>query len=243
MRKLIVVGAALSALCFISGARAVVLLSDSFTYPDGALVTVSTNWVHHSGSITGEVKVVAGRVFLSQTNSEDVNASLAGGPYSSGTNVLLYASFTANFASLPTGAGTYFAHFMASASTFRGKIFATTNGAAPGAFRIGLANVENSPNVTLTVDIFPGTNFVLVTRYAPSNAISTLWLNPAAETDPGVTAADTVTTASINAYGLRESFSSPNGMGSLYLDNLVVGTSFNDVLCSNAPPAIVTPPQ
>src|SRR5256885_5808283 len=44
------------------------------------------------------------RVFLSQTNSEDVSALLAGQPYTSATNVLLYAAFSLNLAALPTGA-------------------------------------------------------------------------------------------------------------------------------------------
>src|SRR5437588_5790419 len=100
VRKLFFLGAALSSLCSVPMTRAVVLLSDSFDYSNGALVTVSGGaWVHHSpsGSSTGEVKVVSGRVLLSQTNNEDVSSSLSGQPYPATTNVLLYAGFTINF--------------------------------------------------------------------------------------------------------------------------------------------------
>src|SRR5204863_7923176 len=102
---LVFVGAALASLGTASLTRAEVILSDSFDYPDGALVTVSGGtWMHHSptGS-TGEVQVVSGRAFLSQTNAEDVNAQLAGQPYFPTNSTVLYASFTVNFRSLPTG--------------------------------------------------------------------------------------------------------------------------------------------
>jgi hypothetical protein len=88
------------------------------------------------------------------------------------------------------------------------------------------------------------TDHVLVTRYAPSNAATILWLNPSAETDFSVTASDTPTTITAVAFALRQS-SSGGGMGGLFVDNLRVGTSFSDVL-SNGPaqrPTIITQPQ
>jgi hypothetical protein len=105
-------------------AGAAILLSDSFSYADGPLVTVSSNlWVHHSGSVTGEVAVVSGRVLLSETNTEDVNALLAGQPYpSSGSTNVFYACFTVKFTSLPNSGGTYFAHFKNSSSGYRARI-------------------------------------------------------------------------------------------------------------------------
>src|SRR5689334_25031844 len=72
VRKLILFGAALAVLSPSWAARGAILLSDSFNYTNGALVTVSTNWVHHSGSVTGEVQVISGRLLISQNNSEDV---------------------------------------------------------------------------------------------------------------------------------------------------------------------------
>ena len=60
-------------------AGAALLFSDSFDYPDGALVTVSTNlWMHHSGSVTGEVVVASGRVWLSEACTEDVHRAAGG---------------------------------------------------------------------------------------------------------------------------------------------------------------------
>src|SRR6185436_1054145 len=83
--------------CSATLAKGVALLVDSFDYSNGPLVTVSAGaWAHHNGSTTGEVAVVAGRVFLTQADTEAVSASLAGQPYPATTNVFLYASFTLN---------------------------------------------------------------------------------------------------------------------------------------------------
>jgi len=77
VRKFVFVGVALVSLWAASPTRAAVIFSDSFDYTDGALVSVSGGtWVHHSGTATGEVQVVSGRAFLSQTNGEDVSSQL-----------------------------------------------------------------------------------------------------------------------------------------------------------------------
>jgi endonuclease/exonuclease/phosphatase family metal-dependent hydrolase len=243
VRKLLFAGLAM--LCFecFPVASASIVFSDSFDYPDGSIVTNSADvWATHSG-VTGQVQVVSSRVLLSQTNSEDINAQLAGQPYPGTTNVLLYARFTVNFASIPSGAGTYFAHFKDGTTTgFRDKIFATTNGVPTGFFRIGVANVANSGFGTINSDLRLNTDYVVVTRYAPSNATSTLWLNPTDESDPGLTAIDSAATLSITSFGLRESLSSGDGMGTLFLDDLRIGTSFSDVVPSSAP-RITSEPQ
>ncbi len=240
VKRLILVGAALVFLWSAPLAPAVLLLSDSFNYPDGPLVTVSTNlWMHHSGGTTGQVQVVSGRAFLSQANSEDVSRYLAGQPYPASTNIYLYSSFVINLASLPSSSGDYFAHFKTSSTSgFADRIFATTSGAPSGFFRIGLANSASAFSVQLTANLSTNTDYVLVTRYAPSNASSTIWLNPSVETDPSVSASDTGTTITVTTYALRES----DGIGSFYVDNLLVGTSFGDVV-PTVPPSIATQPQ
>ena len=223
-----------------------VLLDDPFTYQDGSLVSVSGGvWVHHSGSLTGEVKVVSESVLLSQTNSEDVSMELAGQPYPPSTNLWLYASMKVRFSSLPSGQGTYFAHFKAAGTSgFAGKIFATTNGAAAGSFRVGIANTSSSVSAVLNSDLSLQVDYVLVLRYAVSNSVSTLWLNPAAESDASVTATDPPGLLNtIAAFALRQSLSNGDGMGTLSLDNLIVATTFSDLISSTSPPSILNQPQ
>ncbi len=230
-------------------ARCAIIVTDSFSYPDGPLVEVSTNqwgtniWAHSNGTTTGEVQVVSGKVLLSQTNTEDVSVSL-GQSYPTTTNILLYASFTIRFTRPPVGAGDYFAHFKGSGTAgFRDKIYATTNGVPAGFFRVGVANAENTaPNAVISSNLSFGTDYTLVTRYALSNASSTLWLNPASEADSSITAGDLATASPENAFGLREN----DGIGALYFDNLIIGTSFSEVVAAVPPtirPTIVTQPH
>jgi endonuclease/exonuclease/phosphatase family metal-dependent hydrolase len=223
-------------------AGAALLLSDSFSYPDGSLVTVSGGvWVHHSGSVTGEVAVASGRVLLSETNSEDVNALLTGQPYpSSGPTNVFYASFTVKFISLPGNGGAYFAHFKNSSTGYRTRIWALTGGAAPNKFRLGISSTSGSDiSATNTTDLSPNTDYTVVTRLVNSNS-STLWINPASESDPGISTSDSPSAFTVVSYAFREA----DGEGTLTIDNLRVGTSFADVVTGGAqPPAITSQSQ
>jgi endonuclease/exonuclease/phosphatase family metal-dependent hydrolase len=205
-------------------------------------VTVSGGgWAHHSGS-AGEVMVSSGRVFLSEANTEDVNASLAGQPYpASGTTNVFYASFTVKFTSLPNSGGTYFAHFKNSSSTFRARIWALTGGAAPDQFRLGISSTNSSAaSATSTMDLRLNTDYIVVTRLVNSNAVtvSTLWINPTAESDSSISVTENASAFTVVSYALRES----TGEGALNIDNLRVGTSFADVFSggSGLPPDITS---
>jgi endonuclease/exonuclease/phosphatase family metal-dependent hydrolase len=224
-------------------ADAALLLNDSFSYPDGPLVTVSGGvWAHHSGS-AGEVMVSSGRVLLNEGNTEDVNAPLAGQPYeASGVTNVFYASFTVKFTSLPGGGGTYFAHFKNSSTTFRARIWALTGGAASGKFRLGISSTSGSAiSATNTTDLSLNTDYTVVTRLVNTNSVSTLWINPQAESDASISTSESASTFTVVSYALRES----TGEGALNLDNLRVGTSFADVVPSGSgqPPALTVQPQ
>lgn len=226
-------------------AHSAAFLQDSFIYTNGSLVSVSAGaWTTHSG-VTGEVAVVSGRTFLSQNNSEDVSTTLPGQPYTAASGAVLYASFNISFARLPAGSGGYFAHFKGG-TTFRGRIFATTNGAATGSFRIGVANGDNAPSAVLETNLNLNAAYKVVLRYALSNATATLWLNPASENADGIPASDVVSTINMTSFALRQSLSSGSGMGELWVDDLLVGTQFTDVISNSSsanPPLLTTQPQ
>lgn len=225
-------------------AEAAVLFNDSFDYPDGALVTESTNlWLHHSGSVTGEVRVASGRVLLSETNAEDVHALLSGQPYpSSGTTNVFYAGFKVRFTALPGDAGAYFTHFKDSGNGFRARVWALTSEAAPGRFRLGISSTDGSTvNVTSPMDLRLNTDYVVVTRLVNSNSVGTLWINPAAETDASVSTSEGLSTFTVTGYAFRES----TGEGAFSVDNLRIGTAFADVVGGGPaaePPTIVSGP-
>ncbi len=222
-------------------ARAVLLLDDPFNYSNGPLVTVSGNaWVHHSGSVTGEVTVVSGRVLLNEDNKEDVNALFA--VSSNATNVY-YASLTVKFTTLPSGSGAYFAHFKSSSATgFRARLWALTGGAASDRFRLGISSTSGSViSATNTVDLRLNTDYIVVTRLVNSNSVSTLWINPTAESDSSISTSEDASTFSAVSYAFRES----DYEGALNIDNLRIGTSFADVVSggSGQPPAITSQSQ
>ena len=90
---------------------AALILSDSFSYPDGPLVTrPGSPWQTHSGT-TGDLQVVSGQIKISVTNSEDVSALLSGQPYGPAGGARLYTCFQITVTNRPSGSGSYFAHF------------------------------------------------------------------------------------------------------------------------------------
>jgi endonuclease/exonuclease/phosphatase family metal-dependent hydrolase len=214
-------------------AGAGVILSDSFSYGDGPLVAASGSpWTTYSGT-TGQVNVVAGRIYLGKNNSEDVHAPLLGAPYTPIAWPVLYASFILNVTNLPTSVGGYFAEFKAGGTTDQhGRIFLGTSGAPAGKYRLGVGNGSESASVNLTNDLATNVNYTVVLRYVVSNSTSTLWLDPSTETDSSVTATDVVGATSVSYFAIREPTST--ALGNLFVDNLLVGTAFSDVV-TNAP--------
>lgn len=225
----------------VSAARADIVFSDGFTYPDGNLVGApGSPWSTHSGS--GAVVIQSGQIELSRSREEDVNALLTGGPYAStGPVTALYTGFTARFTALPSNLGSYFAHLNTSGA--RARIWAATTNAAPGSFRLSVGNSTGATATTgqVQTDLLLNTDYTVVVRYELATGLSTIWVNPSAETDPGVTAADSPGTSlpSISTFAFRQT----GGIGIMLIDNLVIGTSFADVVGGNLPPTVSAIPD
>lgn len=219
------------------------LLEETFGYADGPIVGAPASpWRRHSGT-EGQADVVAGELFLTQAESEDIHAPLAGGPFGTSSSVTLYASLTVRWVELPAGQGSYFAHFKDATSTgFRGRLFASALRAAPGGFRLGVANGAGTVDAAgeLPVDLALETTYRVVVRYQTDTASTTLWLAPGAETDAGVTALDQARALAVEAFGFRQALSSGDGMGSVYVDELKVGTSFAQVVGDAPAQPVVT---
>ncbi len=185
--------------------------------------------------------MVTGQLELTQADSEDVNAPLSGGPYTAASGAVLYAGFKVNFSGLPGGAGSYFASFKGSAATaLKGRVFATTNNAAPGLFRLAIANdaTPAADAVAWTTDLSLGTTYLVVTRYDIAAAKAMLWIDPTTEADPNVTGNDSATGVSITSYAFRQPASSSTGIGTLRVDDLKVGLSFADVISTSSGTAL-----
>lgn len=222
------------------------VLDDSFTYPDGEINAVSELWQAHSAAASNDCLIINNQLRVSSTNSEDVNriwsnswyfvASGGDVPPQGFAGVILYSKFTVNFAKLPSGSGGgYFAHFKdAGTSNFRARVFAETNGAAAGKFRLGIAN-GGFTVAAVSRDLSLGTTYTVVTRYNVSTAQSTIWVDPHSESSEGASATDATTPIEIDSYCFRQDSSSPTA-GVVFVDDLLVGTAFTDVV-NVAPPA------
>ena len=227
LKKRVVAGAVLLAAgLFAAQSQAAVVFSDTFTYPDGPLVGApGSTWATHSGT-PGQVNVASNVVQLTETESEDVNAPLAGAPYASGT---LYAGADFKFTALPSGTGGYFFHLKDNGTTaFKGRVFASTTGAAAGDYRIGIANAGNTP-VFIPTDLVPGDSHHFVVGYDTASGIATLYLDSPTETG-GTVGTDAPSPVGITTVAMRQSLSSGNGMGQLNIDNVVVSTSYSEAL-------------
>ena len=227
-------------------AHADILLTEDFSYADGSLLTLSGNaWRNHSG--TTPLTVLGGQAVIDQgttaTGKEDLNRLLSTSfdPAVDNTTAI-YGSFSVNFSALPAAPGTstygsYFFHLKSSAANeFYGRIGANTEGAAPGTFRIAVANESwNTANtVEFPLDLALNTTYTVAFKFDLATDKTTLWIDPTSEASLSISAADNVTYAvgRIEAAALRQGTSgtSPNdgAPGALLVDNLIIGTSFTE---------------
>jgi hypothetical protein len=164
----------------ITKSAAGLVLSDDFAYANGNLISAGRPWVAHSGAGSNAVQVVAGRAIIVGGNngSEDVNAFLSGQPYvPAGAVSNLYAGFTVNASVLPNTVGTYFAHFQNTTNVFRGRVWASTTGAAAGTYRVGIGNssAATATSGQIEQDLLPNTDYRVVVRYNLTSGLSTIW--------------------------------------------------------------------
>ncbi len=216
------------------------LLSDAFWYTDFLQDTAlygatGSPWGHASGT-NYDLLVIDGSAQLIFQRSEDLGAALTGGPFAVDSGLVIYSGFTIVLTNLPSVTGNYFAHLKDSVAgtTFRGKIYVSTSNAASGHYRVGIANAANSVNAQFPQDLNLNETNSVIYRYNSGTGGSTLWVNPASQNSLSVTASDDTTANAIGAFGLRQD----TGIGTIYLDNLIVSSSFNDLtslLVTNVP--------
>ncbi|KAB2674466.1 MAG: hypothetical protein DVB31_01945 [Verrucomicrobia bacterium] len=212
-------------------ARAQLVYADNFDYPDGELVGAANSpWEVNYPPADG-ARVASRRLLLTDARQESVRVNFASS-YSSG---FLYARLTVNFSALPSGDGNYFAFYRGNnADNLRGRIWASTNGAAPGKFRLGITTLQ-SPASLIAKDLDLGTDYTVVTRYEVKNSSCTLWIDPAGEDDATARVdypAD-ATGWSISQFGFLQTAyyqaGTGNYVGTLTVDDLRIGRTFADL--------------
>ncbi|MGZ5527845.1 MAG: hypothetical protein ACXWJB_04165, partial [Limisphaerales bacterium] len=236
-------------------AHADIKLTENFNYPDGTPITdqAAAGWLAHSGAGSGPQLVTNKTLRVVFANAEDTSVAIPGAPYNPANTPLvanIYASMTVNFESVPGSSNTvndnFFAHFRdtstgaAQTNGFRCRVFAYTNGAAPGMLRLGLTavggTVTNSDYITYPQDLATNTDYTMVLRLDTVSGNSALWINPNVETDAKVTASGPGNDVDTSFFCFRQKGSSVPG--AVRVGKLKVGTAFTDVAGTNTPPAI-----
>jgi len=158
-----------------------VIFYDGLNYPNGCIATNSGGlWVLHNSGTNNDAIEVNGRYEVNETRSDDVHHYFdplnTNNGYISGT---LFASWTIRMTNLPSsGSGAYFAHFSDNTfGEFRGRVFALTNGALPGAYRLGVANAGASPNQVFAMDLAPNIDYQVVLKYDLDLVAASLYIN------------------------------------------------------------------
>ena len=229
---------AMLSLLFITGLKAQVILQDSFNYANGILTNVSSGlWSNYSG--TADSQVVNGRLEVFGTAAGGAGVR-SGDVYRPFTNTLsssiVYASFIVNATNL-INTTNYFAHFSASSSVFKGKVFYRGLGVAPNSWRLGTAAGVNAGagEVVYPLDLATNIDYRVVISYDINNILATLWVDPVVPSDASRQSNDTTPAGTPAFFSFRQS--SPND--NFRVDDLFVGNAFTDVVGTTVKPPTI----
>ena len=231
--------ATLAALLAISATPsfATVLLSESFTYPNGALPP-NGGWANFSGAGT-EIQVTSGRAVIDHNSAPDDHILFPAQSTSSKT----YACFDVIVPPVVGGQPkpVYFAMLKdGGTSVFVSRVYVVGLAGGGMTFAISHSSTTATAGITpWTSPIVANQKYNVVINYDPVNKSSTLWVNPTNELSPSVTDTNSGATAvAVQGFGLRESGTastipaSPSYPGTaniqVSVDNLGVGTTFAD---------------
>ncbi len=239
------------------------LLEENFDYGAGILTTVGPTWLLHSGT-AGQVDVidtdsdlgkslsysgyspsVGRRVFITETETEDVSKNLSSIINTGG----LYASCLLKVTAIPSGAtGSYFFHFYQNSSTFGGSVYIRPSGSG---FNLGINARTTVANTVWNSSVLNyNQTYLIVLKYefvsGTGNDIASLFINPSlGGLEPIANNLHTNTggtdLASVERIALRQSLSSSIGMGAMEIDGIRIGTSWASIIPAtgvNQPPSI-----
>jgi hypothetical protein len=220
MKKLITVISAICAVSFTPAAvNASIFYTDTFSYPDGVLTTVASPlWVGHSGTGTF-IPVAAGQISLAQGSGSRQDVNRATGS-TIGAGQTWYAGF--DVAVSGGSATAYFAHFISGTSVFGDRLFVTPT---TGDFTFGISQAGGAPDVSWGTALSFGTTYRVVLSYDFDTGANKLWVNPTVSGDTSITWSGVASTA-FTGFAFRQG----SGDSVQVIDNLVVGTTFNDVV-------------
>jgi hypothetical protein len=204
------------------------LVTDDFTYPDGDITVVSGgNWVNHSGAGV-DVKVVSNHAVGDMLQSPDVNRGFAARSATDKTFACFQVIIPAISGSPRTN---YFAHFKDATTGFTSRVYVVPSGST-FTFALGTGS---TPTVTWPADLAYDTAYIIAISYDAATGVAELWVDPADETSPKITTAPGVMGLQLQGFALRQSNTGTGTAWTYQVDDLSVGTTFDDA-CPGATP-------
>jgi len=190
------------------------LLNETFSYPDGRLIDAAFPlW---SGD--GQVQVESGTLRLDTARS--------GGSVWRGCStspVKIFVSCTINYSARPWDHRADFVSLMGEAGGMTRVLncfaAAIAIGAPSGSYRLGLGSDG------IRTALKPGVDYVLALGFDPATRLATLWLDPVYEPLPFNRRQLSWDVPGVNGLALLETV----GSGAMRLDNLRIGTCFDEV--------------
>lgn len=217
-----------------------VVRCDNFNRPNGSLVDGSGAWISYAGTPVGGTQITSNKVTLTGATEKvaaglsDVAPYLASFDTTSGN--ILYASFHLNYSQLPSASLTNFiAAFKDDTGgtgfiNHRARVFVTTSNAAPGTFRLGIANSLNTltTNGIILTNLATNTTHFVVVKFNVGTGYSALWVNPVSPSSPSLDAPDTFNPflLPITTFAFKQDVT----QGTCTVDDLRIGGTFTDVV-------------
>jgi len=234
---------------FASAAMAGSLLTETFTYPDGDLIT-NAGWSSYSGAGAGDIAVSSGQAIGKTVQFPDDHRALTSARLASDKT---YFCFNVSIAD-PGGAPklVYFAELKdAGSSLIVGRTYVVP--LSIGGFTFGVSTTStNTTTQSVTpwslVSLNYGQTYKVVVAYDGTAKNATLWVDPVNDASPNVVDSNAgAASVAVTHFGLRQSNSAsafvpnPNfnggGVDWVYtVDNVGVGVSMADA-CDAIVPA------
>jgi hypothetical protein len=224
-----------------------VVFSEHFDYPLNTSILNSSPcfWVRRNSS----AQSVNFRTYSSdaqawirpKSGADHGAAPLAHGPYTAGSGTVLYTMFKAQWIDVgdapvvgdSDGAFILLAPTASANADQLVRIATLTNGVPDGYFRLLLSNGGSTFTPYTLLDLSVWGVYNIVVRYDVDTAKSTLWIDAASETSPGVSATDTQDPSSVGYVAIRQELN----MGNILVDDLKVVAISKPTLTSITPPS------
>jgi hypothetical protein len=244
MKKLLI---ALFALACVIAARADLLFSDDFNYPDGCIETDGVWSVYAPTTPHQDAFVVNDQLILNQTNYDAVSAPFP----TNDAPIVVYASFNINVSQLPTDKGGFFCVLKDNTNDTVAHVFIDTlDTVVPGTYRLGIANFATAITTVgatnFPLDLATGVTYQVVFSWDETANVlgASFWVNPSSSSDQFVFGGDTTNTFLQNLTVSQIGFSQYANQGIVAIGNVMVGSSFSDVMTNVAQlPVIGIQPQ